>query len=75
MLAVIALLLLPAAAKQSYGRAEARPRTARYKPYSRVASKDALKWADKQLKQMSLEAKGWAADFSRHQCHVSESGQ
>ncbi len=27
------------------------------KPYSRHASKDALKWADKQLKQMSLEEK------------------
>lgn len=27
------------------------------KPYSRKASKDALKWADKELKQMSLEQK------------------
>src|SRR5688572_21131722 len=27
------------------------------KPYSRRPSKDALKWADKQLKQMSLEQK------------------
>ena len=27
------------------------------KPYSRKASKDALKWADKELKRMSLEEK------------------
>lgn len=31
--------------------------SAKTKPYSRHASKDALKWADKQLKQMSLEEK------------------
>ncbi|HEY3102205.1 MAG TPA: glycoside hydrolase family 3 N-terminal domain-containing protein [Pyrinomonadaceae bacterium] len=29
----------------------------RFKPYSRHPSKDAVKWADKQLKQMSLEEK------------------
>ncbi|HEV8588741.1 MAG TPA: glycoside hydrolase family 3 N-terminal domain-containing protein, partial [Pyrinomonadaceae bacterium] len=31
--------------------------SARFKPYSRHPSKDAVKWADKQLKQMSLEEK------------------
>jgi beta-glucosidase-like glycosyl hydrolase len=31
--------------------------TSKPRPYSRHASKDALKWADKQLKQMSLEEK------------------
>ena len=31
--------------------------SAKAKPYSRHASKDAIKWADKQLKQMSLEEK------------------
>src|SRR5512132_4166633 len=31
--------------------------TSKSRPYSRHASKDALKWADKQLKQMSLEEK------------------
>src|SRR6185436_3333338 len=30
---------------------------ASYKPYPRQPSKDALKWADKQLKRMSLEEK------------------
>src|SRR6185437_10198319 len=31
--------------------------SAKAKPYSRHASKNAIKWADKQLKQMSLEEK------------------
>src|SRR2546425_921586 len=31
--------------------------TARIKPYSRKASSDALKWADKELKRMSVEEK------------------
>jgi beta-N-acetylhexosaminidase len=35
----------------------ATPESSKAKPYSRHASKDALKWADKQLKQMSLEEK------------------
>ena len=35
----------------------ASPQAAKAKPYSRHASKNAIKWADKQLKQMSLEEK------------------
>lgn len=56
MLAVIALLLFPAPRSKATAQ-EARPLTPRYKPYSRAASKDAVKWANKQLKRMSLEEK------------------
>src|SRR6185369_16048177 len=41
----------------SAGVATPSQQSSKAKPYSRHASKDALKWADKQLKQMSLEEK------------------
>jgi beta-N-acetylhexosaminidase len=59
-LAIITLLLVPAERSHAFdfARIEAgSPDAPKYKPYSRVASKDAIKWADKQLKRMSLEEK------------------
>src|ERR1041385_8701807 len=41
----------------SAGVAPGQEQSSKAKPYSRHASKEALKWADKQLKQMSLEEK------------------
>jgi beta-N-acetylhexosaminidase len=59
-LAIITLLLVPAQRSQAFrfaGIEAASLDAPKYKPYSRVASKDAIKWADKQLKRMSLEEK------------------
>src|SRR6185312_12973636 len=44
-------------ANASPGVAPVRDQSAKPRPYSRHASKEALKWADKQLKGMSLEEK------------------
>jgi beta-N-acetylhexosaminidase len=60
MIAVTALLLIPAqrtSALRVRESASASFDSPRYKPYSRVPSKDALKWANKQLKRMSVEEK------------------
>jgi beta-N-acetylhexosaminidase len=60
MTAIVALLLLPAQRTNALRAVESAPAlfdSPRYKPYSRVPSKNALKWADKQLKRMSLEEK------------------
>jgi hypothetical protein len=44
------------------------------KPYSRKPSQDALKWADKELKRMSLE-EDRVLDCGRRQRNLPESGQ
>ncbi|HEY6046225.1 MAG TPA: glycoside hydrolase family 3 N-terminal domain-containing protein [Pyrinomonadaceae bacterium] len=60
MMTVIALWLLPAQRTNALRVEESASPLSdspRYKPYSRVPSKNALKWADKQLKRMSVEEK------------------
>ena len=60
LIAASVFLLLPAprtGARLAEERARAPFDSPRYKPYSRVPSKNALKWADKQLKRMSIEEK------------------
>ncbi|HKP35612.1 MAG TPA: glycoside hydrolase family 3 N-terminal domain-containing protein [Pyrinomonadaceae bacterium] len=53
MAAFVGLLLSPQSGRSANPAFEG----ANYKPYPRQPSKDALKWADKQLKRMSLEEK------------------
>lgn len=60
LLLLAALLVTPivcGSRKASAGAPTVPEQSSKTKPYSRHASKDALKWADKQLKQMSLEEK------------------
>jgi beta-N-acetylhexosaminidase len=53
----IALLMSSVVCANRNASVAASSEVSKAKPYSRHASKDALKWADKQLKQMSLEEK------------------
>jgi beta-N-acetylhexosaminidase len=55
--AKLLLLTLVVSTLSQPARMLAAPTAASAKPYSRKASPDALKWADKQLKRMSLEEK------------------
>ena len=51
------------------------PRDAQHlRPYSVQPSKDALKWADKQLKKMSLDEKIGQLISGRHQRDLPQSG-
>jgi beta-glucosidase-like glycosyl hydrolase len=60
LIAAIAGLMLPVQRTNALRVEETPPalsNTPRYKPYSRVPSKKALEWANKQLKRMSIEEK------------------
>src|ERR1044072_3659924 len=60
LIAAIAGLMLPVQRTNALRVEETPPalsNTPRYKPYSRVPSKKALEWANKQLKRMSIKEK------------------